>query len=446
MKPMQFLMGLDDTYMQIRSSILSRETLSNVKIAYAIISSEESHRVASGSISGTSQRSQASTFVSNVPNKGIFQRNKTFNNTPRPDTANNNKQDRFYPFIVGSNSSSGFTDEKLSTLISLIKDNSLNGKNVQANMARFESEKYSRIGNQREGLYYSNNQDPVLNVLKQSLQIDNNNQTIFCEIRQIAKQPREYIPLSDHTSKVLGDLSDSSHSSVPGEGVNIDDFPSGNFENDAQSSDDTFAAQNEQVTTLEDDIVFEGIVNQNPSTSTQSTQNLRKPSRQTVFPRNYNDFVINLKVNEPKTFFEASKFAYWTDATNNEMDALLRNDIWEITELPKDRKAIDVNNAFLYGDLVETVYVKPPEGYFPSGDNKVCKLKKSFQSKSDYSLYAKSDKVVFVALLVYVDDIIITGLGIHITKSPGMNLKAYSDDDWEKCVVTRRSVTGTVYI
>ncbi|GJT53134.1 hypothetical protein Tco_0988188 [Tanacetum coccineum] len=52
---MQFLMGLDDTYMQIRSSILSRETLPDVRSAHVIISNEESHRVASGSISGTSQ-------------------------------------------------------------------------------------------------------------------------------------------------------------------------------------------------------------------------------------------------------------------------------------------------------------------------------------------------------------------------------------------------------
>ncbi|GKA85372.1 ribonuclease H-like domain-containing protein [Tanacetum coccineum] len=37
---------------------------------------------------------------------------------------------------------------------------------------------------------------------------------------------------------------------------------------------------------------------------------------------------------------------------------------------------LDANNAFLYGDPVETVYMKPPEGYFPS-DNKVCRLKKS---------------------------------------------------------------------
>ncbi|GKD62995.1 ribonuclease H-like domain-containing protein, partial [Tanacetum coccineum] len=186
---------------------------------------------------------------------------------------------------------------------------------------------------------------------------------------------------------------------------------------------------------------------------------------------------------------------------NSEMDALLRNDTWEIVDLSKDRKAIgskwivkikykssgeidrykarlvaqgfgqkegidyeetfspvvkmvtvrcllnvvvsnswhvyqlDVNNAFLYGDLVETVYMKPPEGYFPSG-NKVCRLKKSLyglkqaprqwnakmtsaliengfsQSKSDYSLYTKSEKGVFLALLVYVDDIIITGNNI----------------------------------
>ncbi|GJS63466.1 ribonuclease H-like domain-containing protein [Tanacetum coccineum] len=93
---------------------------------------------------------------------------------------------------------------------------------------------------------------------------------------------------------------------------------------------------------------------------------------------------------------------------------------------------LDVNNAFLYGDLDEDVYMRPPEGYFPSG-NKVCKLKKSLyglkqaprqwnakltstliengfsQSKSDYSLFTKTNKDVFLALLVYVDDIIITG-------------------------------------
>ncbi|GJU70540.1 ribonuclease H-like domain-containing protein [Tanacetum coccineum] len=67
LKLMQFLMGLDDSYMQIRSSILSRETLPDMRSAYATISSEESHRVVVGSIAGSSQRNQASAFVSNVP-------------------------------------------------------------------------------------------------------------------------------------------------------------------------------------------------------------------------------------------------------------------------------------------------------------------------------------------------------------------------------------------
>nr|GEV79593.1 ribonuclease H-like domain-containing protein [Tanacetum cinerariifolium] len=50
MKLMQFIMGLDDTYMQIRSSILSRETFFDVRSAYAIISSEVSHMIATGEL------------------------------------------------------------------------------------------------------------------------------------------------------------------------------------------------------------------------------------------------------------------------------------------------------------------------------------------------------------------------------------------------------------
>ncbi|GKD15198.1 hypothetical protein Tco_1199605 [Tanacetum coccineum] len=142
MKLMQFLMVLDDSYMQIRSSILSREVLPDVRSAYATISCEESHRVASSSVFGSSQRSQTSAFVSN--NCGFnghiidrcfkiigylvdFGKKKFGNqNLKNKGVSNNNS--------VRSSSSSGFSDEQIATLLSLIKDNKIE-KNVQANMA-----------------------------------------------------------------------------------------------------------------------------------------------------------------------------------------------------------------------------------------------------------------------------------------------------------------------
>nr|GFA56273.1 ribonuclease H-like domain-containing protein [Tanacetum cinerariifolium] len=68
------------------------EVLPYVRSDYAIISSEESHRVASGSIDGSSQRNQASAFVSNVPNRRSFQRIQSSNNAPRHNNVNTNRK------------------------------------------------------------------------------------------------------------------------------------------------------------------------------------------------------------------------------------------------------------------------------------------------------------------------------------------------------------------
>ncbi|WKA11562.1 hypothetical protein VitviT2T_029049 [Vitis vinifera] len=173
----------------------------------------------------------------------------------------------------------------------------------------------------------------------------------------------------------------------------------------------------------------------------------------------YRSFVAqHSAVTEPRSYLEAAAHPEWQEAMCSELQALQANDTWFLTPLSAEYLCphrqdhicpllaciaaargwslhqMDVNNAFLHGNLHEEIYMSPSLGLRRQGEeNLVCRLHKSLyglkqasrqwfakfseaiqsvgyaQSRVDYSLFTRKQGKSFTALLIYVDNILITG-------------------------------------
>ncbi|RVW81762.1 Retrovirus-related Pol polyprotein from transposon TNT 1-94 [Vitis vinifera] len=116
---------------------------------------------------------------------------------------------------------------------------------------------------------------------------------------------------------------------------------------------------------------------------------VHKSSRNIRPPRPYSpvlNYLLLTDGGEPECYDEAlqdENSSKWELAMKDEMDSLLGNQTWELTELPVGKKALhnkwlDVQTTFFHGDLEEDLYMIQPEGFIVQGqDNLVCKLRKS---------------------------------------------------------------------
>ncbi|RVW75058.1 Retrovirus-related Pol polyprotein from transposon RE2 [Vitis vinifera] len=215
--------------------------------------------------------------------------------------------------------------------------------------------------------------------------------------------------------------------------------------------------------------------------TTRSMNNIFKPKQLHLVSKHPIPLAI-----EPTCVTQAVNHPQWRDAMSTELTALMKHGAWDLARLvakgytqipsldyketfsPVVRPAtircvltiammngwplrqMDINNAFLHGTLIETVYMTQPPGFKDtSKPDHVCRLRKAiyglrqaprawytalrtalFQlgfknSKADSSLFIYTHGPIICYFLVYVDDLVITGNDIqfvdHIIQKLGEN-------------------------
>ncbi|KAK1436331.1 hypothetical protein QVD17_02110 [Tagetes erecta] len=194
--------------------------------------------------------------------------------------------------------------------------------------------------------------------------------------------------------------------------------------------------------------------------------NLRQNPKPRVPYSPTNNHVSTSPTTIPTSFTIANQHPEWRQAMAEEFTSLIKNGTWSLVPPPPNTNVIDckwlyrlktdqnnartrykarlvargfrqqqdVQNAFLHGSLKESVYIKQPQGFTdPQRPDHVCLLHKSLyglkqaprvwfekfsqalhrlgfhSSKANPSLFIYKSGKTIIYILVYVDDIIVTG-------------------------------------
>ncbi|GJX82744.1 ribonuclease H-like domain-containing protein [Tanacetum coccineum] len=460
-KLMQFLMGLNDVFQPIKSSLLSRETLPDVKDAFAIVSREESHRDLASSSSGSADNNKRFRNSGNNggPNLNLHCTNcqkvghtvdRCFDiigyplgyvKNPGPKSTGTRT---FNANSVSSSNEKGaslsFTNEHMLKLMNLINDSP--SRSVQANMADSGANQHMTVS--------TLNMFGIIDISDLNLTVGHPNGTVskikyvrnlklsekkidvlvvpeYCvsllSINKLIKDSRMFVGFTE-TKCFIQDLHQNKIVGIGSENGGL--YMLGHLSDQA-------------VDMLHQDLNFTKDSHVSPCDIYYKAKQTREPfllviirplllsvwiylikTKNEVYDHfvNYINMILNQFSYSIKTVRSDNGTELLPSSGQNGKSPVelvyafkpklshLRSfrcmlnvticNIWDLFQL-------DINNAFLYGDLTEDVYMTLPPGF--NNDKS--------KSKYDYSLFTKKSDNVFIMFLVYVDDIVITGNDVN---------------------------------
>ncbi|GJZ97355.1 hypothetical protein Tco_0669808 [Tanacetum coccineum] len=345
MKLMQFLMGLDDCYQPVRSSLLTRELLPKVKDAYIVVSREESHRGVYESSGVTESKLNATSFAAKS-----FNSNNSNNNNRRGYNNSNNNTRGNLPSNRGPNPNLnckhcgkiGHTIDRCFELVGFpngFKRSSNSNPVKQGFNANADLKQNEKIcsGNPSYG-FTSEQMQKLLSLI---------NETPSSSIHaNMAENTSEVDHLKFYDNKNIQSPNDDGKDTLVMDGSLQPFTDTANFAQGMYQEGWQFATQ---------------IDDQNWS----ETPGIRSSSRQSKLPMKLNDYVLSSNVKygiekyvsysklkgdilcfattlnksvEPTCLKDALFHPNWVEAMNNEIEALNRNNTWTECDLPLGRK------------------------------------------------------------------------------------------------------------